>query len=264
MIKKYFAVLLLFLLPIYGVALPKTDPVPGGIVMIPIHSAAKTAPKVTFQKHRVMVLKSKQGWLALVGIPLTEKTGKHKIYVNSAKVDFTIHHKDYPVQRIQLKSNKLVTPDKKMQQQMIKESRYMQKLFNTWTSNIPDTQLQLPVHGRYSGLFGMHRVFNGEPWGYHKGLDIAVKRGTPVHAAANGVVLATGKFLLTGNTVFVNHGQGLVTVYCHMEAINVHRGEHVTQKTVLGFAGMTGRATGPHVHFGVSMNGARVNPLLFA
>ncbi len=123
-----------------------------------------------------------------------------------------------------------------------------------------------PVHGRVSGLFGAQRVYRGVPASYHSGTDVAVPTGTPVLAPADGVVvLATDHpFTLEGNLVIVDHGMGLNSAFLHLSAIDVHVGERVVRGQRLGRSGATGRATGPHMHWGMKWRDARIDPLLLA
>jgi murein DD-endopeptidase MepM/ murein hydrolase activator NlpD len=126
-----------------------------------------------------------------------------------------------------------------------------------------DTSFVLPADGRLTGRFGVRRFFNGEPRSPHAGFDIAAARGSPVKANAEGIVLASDDYFFNGKTVFVDHGNGLISMYCHLDRIDVQPGEAVSKGQRLGLVGMTGRATGPHLHWSVILNGAMVDPELF-
>ena len=114
------------------------------------------------------------------------------------------------------------------------------------------TGLIRPAEGRISGVYGSQRILNGTPGSVHGGLDIANVTGTPIKAAADGVVtLANPGLVLSGGTVLINHGYGLQTSYIHMSRLDVKDGQHVKQGDVIGAIGATGRVTGPHLHFSV-------------
>jgi len=120
-----------------------------------------------------------------------------------------------------------------------------------------------PVQGRISGRFGNQRVYNGDPRSPHSGMDIAVPQGTPVKAPADGLVtFARPDLYLTGGTVLLDHGFGLSSNFLHLSRLDVKVGQRVRQGEVIGAAGMTGRATGPHVHWGFNWFGVRLDPLL--
>jgi murein DD-endopeptidase MepM/ murein hydrolase activator NlpD len=120
-----------------------------------------------------------------------------------------------------------------------------------------------PVTGRISGRFGNQRIYNGDPKAPHSGMDIAVPQGTPVKAPADGIItFAKPDLYLTGGTVLLDHGFGLSSNFLHLSEIDVKVGQHVHQGEVIGLAGMTGRATGPHVHWGFNWFGVRLDPLL--
>jgi murein DD-endopeptidase MepM/ murein hydrolase activator NlpD len=122
-----------------------------------------------------------------------------------------------------------------------------------------------PLEGNYriSSLFGVKRYINGRFVGFHKGLDIAAPYGTPVRASLSGKVVLARKLILTGNTVIIDHGQGLMTLYAHLSKILVKKGQFVKQGQVIGKVGSTGRSTGPHLHFGVYLRDIAVDPLQF-
>jgi murein DD-endopeptidase MepM/ murein hydrolase activator NlpD len=128
-----------------------------------------------------------------------------------------------------------------------------------------DTDLAFirPVKGELSSQFGLRRYFNGEPRSPHVGIDVAVARGTPVKASGQGQVLAVGDYFFNGKTIFIDHGNGLITMYCHLDRIGVKAGDTVRKGQRIGRSGMTGRATGPHLHWSVILNGAMVDPELF-
>ncbi|WP_448101971.1 M23 family metallopeptidase [Luteibacter jiangsuensis] len=120
-----------------------------------------------------------------------------------------------------------------------------------------------PVTGRISGRFGNQRIYNGDPKAPHSGMDIAVPEGTPVKAPAAGVVtFAKPDLYLTGGTLLLDHGFGLSSNFLHLSRIDVKVGQHVRQGQVIGAAGKTGRATGPHLHWGFNWFGVRLDPLL--
>jgi hypothetical protein len=123
-----------------------------------------------------------------------------------------------------------------------------------------------PATGRISGLFGAQRVYKGEPGSYHSGTDVAVPTGTIVTAPADGVVIlaADHPFTLEGNLLMLDHGMGLNSAFLHLSRIDVKPGDHVRRGQPIGASGMTGRATGPHLHWSLRWNDAKLDPMIVA
>ncbi|MCD8531281.1 MAG: M23 family metallopeptidase [Saccharospirillaceae bacterium] len=138
----------------------------------------------------------------------------------------------------------------------------MAAVYTHYSPARPWQPMAWPVYGEMSSAFGLKRFFNGEQRNPHSGLDIAAATGTPILAPADGKVVLTGDFFFNGNSVFIDHGQGLISMFCHMSVIEVEAGEEIIAGERLGQVGATGRATGPHLHWTVSLNNARINPLL--
>ena len=270
---KTALILLCLCFPVFSGAstLPKANPVPGGIVIVPLDVKSIEAPIVKFKMNRVLVAPATnepQKWVAVVGIPLDAKSGKHEINVTSngqkQKVPFTIKKKKYKTQHITIKNKRKVNPTKKDLERIGKEKKTIVASLKTWRASPEiNTKFVIPVKGRLSSPFGLRRFFNKQPRKPHSGIDIAAPEGTPIVSPAAGVILSTGNYFFNGNSIFIDHGQGLVTMYCHMSKINVKPGQHVAQGEKIGAIGKTGRVTGPHLHWAVSLNDARVDPGLF-
>lgn len=250
--------------------LSKSDPyaVPGGIVKIPVAKINQQPPQVFFEDERVSVMAGDSHWLALVGIPLSAKIGTHKITIKTAtqshQQPFSIHYKDYPEQRITMTDKRMVTGFTQQDLKKINADKAMMDVVKKiWTEQAIDTHFIVPVDGKISGLFGLKRFFNGIAKRPHNGLDIAREIGTPILAPTAAKVINTGDYYFNGNTVFLDHGQGLLTAYLHMDKINVHTGQFVKQGSILGTVGKTGRVTGPHLHWIVYLNKTPVDPMLF-
>jgi len=248
---------------------PQASEVPGGIAIVKLDSTQQPAPSVYYGKRRVLVRRNSQNWEAVVGIPLGAKAGIHQLKVKTANGktyyrEFSVAAKDYATQHITLKNKRMVNPYAKDLDRIRKEKKIIIKALKTWSDN-PEVQTQfiLPVDGQLGSPFGLRRFFNGEPRRPHSGLDIAAPEGALIRSPADGVVVNTGDYFFNGNSVFVDHGQGLVTMFCHLSETEVEPGTIVKQGDVLGKVGMTGRVTGPHLHWGVSLNNTRVEPKLF-
>ena len=245
-------------------------PVPGGIAVLPLAERG-VVPTATYQGHAVLVVPNAEagGYLAIVGIGQKTKLGQHALTVNyggtQELVNFEVGAKKYREQHIKLSSNRHVNPSQADLDRYKREAAEQTAAYKAFRDAIPsNVVLERPVEGgRYSSPFGLRRFFNGEERNPHAGLDIAVPQGTPVKASADGVVTITGDYFFNGKTVFVDHGQGLISMYCHLSEIDVVKGQRVRRGEVIAKVGSTGRSTGPHLHWTVSLNNQRVDPAIF-
>lgn len=238
-------------------------PVPGGVAVVELGPSA-TAPKATYQGKPVLVVKEQDNWLAIVGIPLTVKPGNERISSGGRSLPFIVGYKKYPEQRINLKNKSQVNPAPAQLKRIEAELAVQIKAYRSFSPNLPSNLvLDKPVNGPLSSKFGVRRFFNGEERNPHSGLDFAVPAGTPIKTPANGKVILVGNYFFNGNTVFVDHGQGFISMFCHMSTIDVKVGQQLVRGAVVGKVGSTGRATGPHMHWNVSLNDARVDPAIF-
>ena len=251
-------------------SLPKSSNVPGGVAVVPLGSVSTgdITPQTWLGDQPVLVASDHSQWYAVVGLPLDMMPGSHELSVKiggETKAQyFVVNPKNYPEQHLTLKDTSKVQLSTADMARADREMSVIQELKHHWrAAQDTDLALIIPVEGRLAGRFGLRRFFNCEPRLPHAGLDVAVARGTPIKASAQGKVLAVDDYFFNGKTIFVDHGNGLITMYCHLERIDVKTGESVNKGQLLGLSGKTGRATGPHLHWSVVLNGAMVDPELF-
>ena len=242
-----------------GVEAAQPAAVPGGAYPVPLPAGASRA---VFQGKPVMI----HGDRAIVGIAIDTLPGDYEVEFTGpglvVRRSFHVVAKAYPEQRLTIENQRLVDPlPEDLERIRAERARQLEK-YDLFTDReldiVPFVQ---PVSGITSSPFGNRRILNGQPRSPHSGLDIAAATGTPIHAPAAGRVVLTGDLFFNGNTVFLDHGQGLVTMYCHLHRIDVSEGDEVRGGEVIGQVGATGRVTGAHLHWSVSLNGNRVDPV---
>lgn len=238
-------------------------PVPGGVAVIDLGTGSQR-PEAKYDGKPVLVVKEQDTWRAIVGIPLTVKPGTQTLNANGRSLSFNVGNKKYPEQHITLKNQRQVNPNPDDLKRIDNELAVQIKAYRTFSPNMPSNLLlDKPVNGPLSSKFGVRRFFNGEERNPHAGLDFAVPAGTPIKTPAAGKVILIGNYFFNGNTVFVDHGQGFISMFCHMSKIDAKLGQQLARGDVVGKVGSTGRATGPHMHWNVSLNDARVDPAIF-
>jgi murein DD-endopeptidase MepM/ murein hydrolase activator NlpD len=247
---------------------PRVAVVPGGVYIAELAPASHEKPSARFNGKPVMVVRRSGRWMAIVGIPLDAEPGKARIeYADSnaagKPIDFEIRPKQYATQQLKVPPSQ-VNLSAEDEARVVRETAQMRAVLDAFSLDTPATlRLSQPVPGRRSSSFGLRRMFNGESRKPHSGMDIAAPTGTPIKAPLAGRVVDVGNYFFNGNNVIIDHGQGLLTMYCHLSKVRVANGQQLKRGEVLGEVGATGRVTGPHLHWGVSLNGAMVDPALF-
>jgi murein DD-endopeptidase MepM/ murein hydrolase activator NlpD len=248
-------------------SLPREAAVPGGVKLIRLDYKGSALPAVDVDGQRAMVVQDGGAWVAVIGIPLSAALAPRNVVIHDGdgrqEIAFDVADKRYASQSLKVAPGQVNLSAKDLAR-VNRERIIIDAALNRWSNEQPETlRLPQPVPGVRSSSFGMRRIFNGESRNPHTGMDIAAPTGTPVLTPIAGTVIDTGEFFFNGNTVFVDHGRGLITMYCHLSETTVHDGETVVAGQRLGAVGMTGRATGPHLHWGISIAHTWVDPALF-
>ena len=254
---------------------PQALQVPGGVARLSLGPAAARPVAQLRQGDAdvpVLVVGDAIEWTAVVGIPLAAALGAAHISVQqdgggTRPVHYTVAPKQYQEQRLKV-SPRTVDLSPEDQARYERERDHQALVMATFTAQpagvaLASLRMQVPVPGRRSSSFGLRRVFNGQPRNPHSGMDIAAATGTPIVGPLPARVIDTGDYFFNGNTVWLDHGQGLLSMVCHLSAIDVQVGDVLQAGQRLGAVGATGRVTGPHLHWGVMLNRTMVNPALF-
>ena len=209
-------------------------------------------------------------WIALVGIDLGTDPGDYQLDVQGAseagptynqRLNLTIEAKDFPTRRLTV-GPKFVSPPQDQLARIRHESRLLSSIFSTVSSQPQWTDSFLsPVSGAPNSGFGKRSIFNGKPRSPHSGTDFDADQGTPVASPNGGEIMLAEDLYYTGNTVVVDHGLGLYSLFAHLSAYSVKVGDSVSRSQVIGRVGATGRVTGPHLHWTVRLRTARVDPI---
>ena len=246
---------------------PQPLQVPGGVARLSLGPAA-TRPVAKAGDLPLLVIGDPIEWTAIVGIPLAAPAGEAAITVaqpggGTRRVGYTVAPKRYSEQRLKVAPGTVdLSPTDTARYE--RERDHLATVMAQFSEPLPAAfQMQVPVPGRRSSSFGLRRVFNGQSRNPHSGMDIAAGTGTPVRAPLPGRVIDVGDYFFNGGTVWLDHGGGLLTMYCHLSAMDVKAGDLLQTGERLGAVGATGRATGPHLHWSVMLNRAMVDPALF-
>ncbi|MBL8450843.1 MAG: peptidoglycan DD-metalloendopeptidase family protein [Dechloromonas sp.] len=248
-------------------ALPHHDPVPGGVAVVDVEDASAPIPVAHLEGRRLAVVQHRTRWFALIGIALDTPPGPLPFSVTGGAqtrmLNIDVRPKLYPTQRLTIRDRHKVEPDEAELARIAQEKEITDAIKATFREGRVETDFLQPTAGPLSSRFGLRRIFNGLPRNPHAGLDVAAATGAAVRAPAAGVVVSARDYFFNGNTVFIDHGQGLVTAAMHLSRIDVEEGQAVKRGDLVGAVGATGRVTGPHLHWAVFLNGTAVDPELF-
>lgn len=227
------------------------------------------AVEVVWQKSTVPAFRAGEAWTTILGVDLDEKPGAHTAEavltmdggrVERREITVDVEAKSYPTEPLKV-AGKFVEPSKAELERSERENKEIGAIYRRITSeSVPDEPFTVPIPGEAGTNFGVRRVFNGEPRAPHSGADLHAAAGTPVHATNRGRVVLAKNLFFTGNTVIVDHGLGIYSLYAHLSRIDVRKGEDVKNGQIVGLSGATGRVTAPHLHWAMRVQGARVDP----
>ena len=208
------------------------------------------------------------GYIGLLGIDLQDEPGMHELTIDAQLGEQTRHFsyqvlvvkEKFAVEHLKLPKDKVDLDEKatarwKAEQEQVRKALAEESAMRLWQVGFIE-----PVRGKRTGIFGSVRIMNGQPRNPHNGEDIGAPMGTDVVASNDGVVRLVVDHIFSGRGIFVDHGLGLYSMYFHLSEALVNEGDLVKAGQVIGKVGATGRATGPHLHWGMKVNGARVNP----
>lgn len=263
---KYFVVLLLCLpLALFG-----ADSVLKGTAKVLTFSKIPADATLTFGTRHIPLLQhptdtSKR--IALIPVNYRTQPGLKQIRISykggGKTLDFNVTQGHYPSETITVAPSK-VTPNKKQQERTAREYQEAMKIYATFTKKRYWKQPFIaPMDSHITSRFGTARMYNNTLKSYHSGTDFRAAVGTPVHVTNDGVVVLAKERYYAGNSVVVDHGEGIYSCYYHLSKLHVKKGDVVAQGATLGLSGMSGRVTGPHLHYAIMLNGTQVDPLAF-
>lgn len=244
----------------------------GGVIYVKILKMDNQEPSLKWMDKDITLLyrSDKSVYEGFIAADLEQKPGTYDldlIFEPSGvkkQIKIKVYDKDYGVRRITIADDSKVNLNEKDLARAIREKAIMNKL---WGASISapfwDTPFIMPLDSEVIGPFGRRSIINDQPRSPHTGVDLRGKKGTPVKSSNDGLVVFTGDHFFTGNTVVIDHGAGILTMYFHLDKINVKKGDKISRGEALGTVGSTGRATGPHLHWGIRIDGQRIDPVSF-
>jgi len=241
----------------------------GGLALMTVEVIGDGMPEVTWMGKTVHLVanETKGTWHGFIAVDLRQKPGSYALLVKGPAssrgraLNIEVEKKDYGVRRLTL-PKEMVDLDAETLERVKKEAKTIGALWRAPASEaVWQGSFLKPLDGDVVGPFGRRSVINDQPRAPHSGVDLKAGMGTPVRAMNRGTVALTEDRFFAGRSVVLDHGGGILSMYFHLEKIFVQKGQFVEKGQVVGLVGATGRATGPHLHLGIRINGARVDPL---
>lgn len=241
----------------------------GRVILVKVKKTGDDEPELRWMKKEVFLLNlpNSKIYEGFIAADLDQKPGTYNldlIFRHSGikkQIKIKVVSKDYGVRKLTLPNNQVNLNEKDLAR-ATKESAIMNKL---WGASIIaplwDAPFIMPLESQIVGTFGRRSVINDQPRSPHTGVDMRGKKGTPVKASNDGLIVLTGDHFFTGNTVVIDHGAGILSMYFHLDKINVKKGDKISRGEALGTVGSTGRSTAPHLHWGVRVEEQRVDPV---
>ncbi len=237
--------------------------IPGDVFLVRVLS--QEIPAGEFNGNGIRFFKSDNNeYIALIPVSLDTPSGDYKIVVKDKEeaqyLSLRVKSHDFPTEKITLPEEKVsLSPED--QKRVEREYLMLKRLWDDFTEKRWDGVFIQPVDTELSEFFGIRRIINDKKTSIHRGVDYKGAKGSPVRTINSGKVILKEELFYGGNTVIIDHGTGLFSVYMHLSGFNVSDGQYVSKGDIIGFVGDTGRATGPHLHMSVKLNGISVNPL---
>jgi len=245
---------------------PEHSPFPGGVINKNLYIRSSQTPEISVEGKSVYLCQvDKNLWKALIPISLINQKNFVEIYHNEHRIlNVPIATRDYRESKITINNQDMVSPPAEYLPRIKKESELSFEAINTNSNTfLSSLKMSKPVEGFKSSEFGVRRFINNQPRSRHTGLDLAASSGTEIRAPLSGKVVLIGNFYYKGNTVFLDHGGGLISTYSHMSKVLVQNHDLITKNQIIGKVGQTGRVTGSHLHWQTVLSGIPVDPELF-
>jgi len=241
----------------------------GSLILVMIKNSETEKPLVSWMKKKISLVYSQANaaWVGFIGADLNQKAGLYKVviqinpYVFEKIFYIKINDKNYGTRRLKFPKKK-VELDADSIKRVKREAAVIRSIWST-DNTLPkwDGAFLMPIDGDIVGTFGKRSIINNLRRASHTGIDQAGNKEDPVRAINNGKVILIANHFFSGNSLYLDHGGGIISMYFHLDKILVNKGDYIKKGEVIGILGATGRVTAPHLHWGVRINGARINPL---